>query len=352
MNESANEFAATQRNLPSQVARSPRRRTSLRCGEFIRWHTLLAALFFGAHAHAQEGTAPENQPDAPATPTAEKSAPNEDAPKPGLTLGADVYYGVSNLPGAGRFRDGFWIGAGPFYPSNLYGIYRGEDGLSAKVALSVGQLTSGSDATFDQPIEAFVSKRIRGTDFSVGKFFVPFELMEWQFETEVGVQAARDMGRVGSLTVALTRNRRRGALNAYARYARTFGVATVGVSLGGGRGFSYDTDHNKGAALDLTLEKGRLRFESSAIVAQQNGAASRFGFFFARLNYQLTPKTELYVSRHSWNDRLEQQGDGHFSTLGAVYHFNDHLALESALSRSGDETRRIRWIQVHYTVEK
>lgn len=353
----AHESGATHRNQSSPVARSLHGRNLVSCGKFIRCSFVGALLFWGAPAHAQEGTAPANQPDAPANSTPDESAPAtnpdaQDAPKTGLTLGADLFYGASNLPGAHRFRDGFWIGAGPLYPSNLYGIYRGEDGLNAKVAVSLGKQYNGSVEGFDQPVEAYVSKNYRGTDLTIGKFYVPFELLEWQYETEYGVQAARDFGRSGSLTVALTRNRRRNALNAYARFARTFGIATLGISLGGGRGFSYDTDHDKGAALDLTLEKGRLRFESSVIAAQQNGAASRFGFIFARLNYQLTPKTELYLSRHSWSDRLEQQGNGHFSTLGAVFHLNDHLAVEGALSRSGEQPRNVRWIQLHYTVER
>ncbi len=146
---------------------------------------LLGALLLSlicAHARAQEGEAPANQPDAP-VPAPAAATPTGDAPKIGLTLGADLFGGVSNLPGARRFRDGFWIGSGPNYPSNLYGIYNAKDGTNAKIAVSVGKLYNGSVENFDQPIEAYVSKNYKGTQLTAGKFYVPFELAEWQYES-------------------------------------------------------------------------------------------------------------------------------------------------------------------------
>jgi hypothetical protein len=313
----------------------------------------------GGQAVAQEETAPINRPDAVLTAPAEAESSNatnsksedETAPKIGLTLGAELYYGISNLSGSRRFRDGFWLGSGPTFPSNVYGIYNGKDGTTAKVALSVGKLYNGSVQGFDQPIEAYVSKSYGGIDFTVGKFYVPFELLEWQYESEVGVQASRDFGKNGSLTAAMTYNRERDAANGYLRYAREFGIATVGISFGAGRGFSFDTDHNQGAALDLTVEQGRLRFESSALTARRRGEDSRFGFAFARLNYHLNEPTELYVSRHSWSDRLGQQGNGHYSTLGAVHNINKNLSVEGAISRSGETKKNIHWLQLNYAIE-
>jgi hypothetical protein len=326
--------------------------------QYVSICTLLVIL--GGQAIAQEGTAPVNQPDsvvpAPidASPSNATTSQDEDeaAPKIGLTVGADLYYGTSNLSGSRRFRDGFWLGSGPTFPSNVYGIYNGKDGTKAKVALSLGKLYNGSVEGFDQPIEAYISKNYSGIDFTVGKFYVPFELSEWEYETEAGVQASRDFGENGSLTAAMTFNRERHTANGYLRYAREIGIATVGISFGAGRGFSFDTDHDQGAALDLTLEQGSFRFESSALMARQSGESSRFGFAFARLNYQLNTPTELYVARHSWSDRLGQQGNGHYSTLGAVYRINDNFSLEGATSRSGETKKNIRWLQLHYTIER
>ncbi len=311
----------------------------------------LLLLLICPNSRAQEGESPANQPDAP-IPAPASATPAEEIPRIGLTVGADLFYGVSNLPGARRFRDGFWIGSGPTFPSNLYGIYNTKDGTNAKIAVSVGKLYNGSVENFDQPIEAYVSKNYNGTQLTAGKFYVPFELAEWEYESEFGVQSARDWGKNGSLTAAVTLNRQRNTPNGYLRYARTLGIATLGVSLGAGRGFSFDTDHNEGAALDLTLEKGRFTLESAALLARQRGVDSRFGFAFARLNYQANARTELYLSRHSWSDRLDEQGNGHFSTAGAVFHLNKNFSVEGAIARSGELGKNIQWIQLHYTVER
>ncbi len=166
------------------------------------------------------------------------------------------------------------------------------------------------------------------------------------------MQAARDWGKNGSLTAAVTLNRQRNTPNGYLRYARSVGLATVGVSLGAGRGFSFDTNHDQGGALDLTVRKGRFTLESSVLLALQRGVDSRFRFAFARLNYQANARTEFYLSRHSWSDRLDEQGNGHFSTAGAVFHLNKNFSLESAIARSGELDRNIRWIQLNYTVEQ
>lgn len=328
---------------------------------------LWSALFVVAlsvPAFAQDGTAPANQdgdpttPAPPATPSVtppvEKPVPaaTEEAAPTGVHLGADLYYGTSNLPGAHRFRDGFWIGAGYFYPSNLYATYNAANGTSAKVSVSVGKLYNGSVPGFDQPIEAYVSKPVGKTTLTVGKFYVPFELAEWEYETEFGVQAARDWGNKGSLTTAITYNRAVETPNFYARYARTLGPATIGVSLGGGRGFIADTDHDRGAALDLTIPHRRFLLESTALLAQKSRSDSRFLFAFARLSYQLGPKAKLYISRHSWHDRLDQQGNGQYSTLGAVYQLTKHLSVEGATARDGQGNRTINWAELHYTIER
>jgi hypothetical protein len=250
------------------------------------------------------------------------------------------------------------LGSGAYFPSNIYALYNAKNGVSAKVAVSVGKFYNGSVPGFDQPIEAYVSRPFGKTTFTAGKFYVPFELQEWQYQTQYGFQAARDLGKGASVIAALTYNRRRDTPNAYLRYARSFGPAALGLSLGGGRGFSFDTDHNRGAALDFTLEKKRLRLESAVLLAQKSasssksGSSSQFSFAFARLNYQLDAKTRVYLARHSWSDRLDQQGQGHFSTLGAVYRLNKNLALEGAVSRSGELKRNINWIELHYTVQR
>ncbi|BCM92904.1 hypothetical protein IAD21_04788 [Abditibacteriota bacterium] len=303
-------------------------------------------------AYAQEGTAPANQDGDPATAVTTTPTPDEDAPATGVVFGADLYYGTSNLSNAHRYRDGFWLGYGPAYPSNLYATYNDKSGVTGKVALSVGKLYNGSISGFDQPIEAYVAKPFGKTTLTAGKFYVPFELAEWEYETELGLQAERAFGKQGALTTAVTYNRIRETPNFYARYARTVGPATVGFSLGGGQGFILDTDHDRGAALDLTVEHGRFRLEGAALLAQKSAASSRFGFTFARLNYQLDPKAKIYVSRHSWHDRLDQEGNGHFSTLGAVYQVSKHLSVEGATSRSGELNRTINWVELHYTIER
>ncbi len=318
------------------------------------WSALFVATL-ATGAYAQEGTAPANQDGNPATPVTPSVTPTtapEEEPATGLAVGADIYYGTSNLSIAHRYRDGFWLGYGPSFPSNVYATYTDKSGASAKVSVSVGKLYNGSVPGFDQPIEAYASTPVGKTTLTAGKFYVPFELAEWEYETEWGLQAAHDWGKNGNLTAAVTYNRVRETPNFYARYAHTFGPATIGFSLGGGQGFSFDTDHDRGAALDLTVQHRRFRLESAAMLAQKSSDSSRFAFAFARLNYQLDPKTKLYVARHSWHDRLGQEGNGQFSTLGAVYQVTKHLSVEGATSRAGELNRTINWVELHYTIQR
>ncbi|RYX81922.1 hypothetical protein EON83_22025 [bacterium] len=330
---------------------------------FMLRRALCGAVFafsLSTGAYAQDGTAPVNNPVTPSnpatpstTPPPPTDAPEEEAAPTGFAFGADLYYGTSNAPDAHRFRDGYWLGYGAFYPSNFYTNYNSANGTSGRVSVGVGKLYNGSVPGFDQPIEAYVSKPFGKTTVTAGKFFVPFELSEWVYESEWGLQAARDWGKNDHLTAAVTYNRFRETPNFYARYSRNFGSATIGASLGGGTGFVGDTDHDRGGALDFTLTHRRFRLEGVAELFQQkNAASSRFLFAFARLNYHLDPKTNIYISRHSWFDRLDQQSNGQFSTVGAAYQVTKNLSIEGALSRSGEANRTINFIQLHYTFER
>jgi hypothetical protein len=90
---------------------------------------------------ATPGTPAENPPGT--TSQGREVAPEAAAETPdlGFKLGADLYYGFSNLASARRFRDGFWIGFGPAFPSVVTrALYRarrldGEVGAERRAAL-------------------------------------------------------------------------------------------------------------------------------------------------------------------------------------------------------------------------
>ncbi len=61
-----------------------------------------------------------------------------------------------------------------------------------------------------------------------------------------------------------------------------------------------------------------------------------------------------FLSRHSWFDRSGQLGQGNYTTLGATYQLAKNFAVDAAYARrrADDTPRNIRWLEIHYTVER
>ncbi len=300
---------------------------------------------------AVPGTPLENPPGTTSQgrePVPQPSA-DEATEKPGLKLGLEAFYGASNLPGSRRFRDGFWLGYGPAYPSVIYGRYLGAQGATAKVAVGVGKLYNGSMPTLRQPIEAWYQRPAGSLGVTVGKFYVPFELQEWQYETKWGVMvqgARRGLDMTGSLNYNQDTNKP----NAYFRVGRALTRhATVGISLGAGEGLSYASTHNKALGLDASANYRNFDLLSSYVALRRGAAANNFDFGFAKLSYSGLGRLTPFASYHKWRDRSEQQGDYHGPTLGLTYQLSPGLTLETAYASASN--RYVRWAQLHWIKE-
>lgn len=295
-------------------------------------------------APASGAISPNTSPEAAA-----EAVESEGVTKRAFKTGVDLFYGVSNLPGAKRFRDGFWIGYGPAYPSVVYGRWQTPKGSAAKVAVSVGKLYNGSIANVDQPVEAWYQRPLGSKSLTVGKFYVPFAVQEWEYETKWGAQLAGKAGNT-DYVVAVNHNHVVDAANVYGRIAQALTKnITMGLSLGGGKGFSFDTVHNRGIGLDAAAEWHGWQFNSEYVVLQRR-AQERFQFAWAKLSYTRLGRFTPFISRHTWFDRAGELGNFNCSTLGFAYQVTPTLSLEGAAARPGAPS--VRWIQLHYTVER
>lgn len=310
----------------------------------------------GTTSEARE-VAPDTTPTAPVAGSPSTSTPQEateTAPSEGVTerafkAGVDLFYGVSNLPGARRFRDGFWIGYGPAYPSVVYGRWETPKGSAAKVAVGVGKLYNGSVANVDQPVEAWYQRPLGSQTVTVGKFYVPFALQEWQYETKWGVQLAGKAGKA-DYVVSANHNHNVDAVNVYGRVSQALTKnITLGLSLGGGQGFSFDSVHDRGIGLDATAEWRGWQLNSEYVVLQRR-AQERFQFAFAKLAYTRLGRLTPFISRHTWFDRAGELGNFNNSAAGLAYQLTPTLAVEGAFARGGGQS--VRWIQAHYTAER
>ncbi len=292
--------------------------------------------------------APETPPSAPATEVTETA---EEVEAPGLRVGADFYYGFSNLDGFRRFRDGFWpAGAGLGYPSSVYLRWSSPKGAQARLALSVGQLYNGSTA-FEHPHEAWWKQPLRGKSgtLTLGKFYVPFALQEWEYETKWGAQWERQWGSTG-LASALTYNRNTEKANGYARLGHEFGEnLSVGVSLAAGRGITYDSVHDKAVGLDFTATHGDWQLLGEYMGARGT-SAERFRFLWTRLNYNRWQKFKPFVARYDYHDTTGTMGTFRSYSAGAGYQLRENLTLEGG--RAFTDPNNIWWIQLRWTPEK
>lgn len=302
-----------------------------------------------ARAQTSVVPAPATPPGAPATEVTKKA--DDDAEAPGLRVGTDFYAGFSNLDGFRRIRDGFWAaGSSLAYPSAVYLRWTSPQGAQVKVAVGVGQLYNGSTA-FKQPHEAWWKQPLRGKagTLTLGKFYVPFALQEWEYETKWGAQWEREWGATG-LAGALTYNRNTEKANGYARIGHQFGEnLLVGVSLAAGRGISYDSVHDKAIGADFTARHGDWQ-ALGEYVGARGSSAERFRFLWARLNYDGWKKLKPFVARYDYADTTGSLGTFRSYSVGSGYKVRENLTLEGG--RAFTDTKNIWWLQLHWTPEK
>jgi hypothetical protein len=262
-------------------------------------------------------------------------------PEKAVTVGVDLYAGLSDIPGQRRPTDQLWAGQTVFTPSVVYATWAGQRGTSARLALGVGGATLRTPRLFPQPVEAWVRQGKDGRALTLGRFFAPFGQQEWQFQARNGA-----MVEVGRLTLAA---QERGML--YGRWSAPVAPgATLGVSAASGRGFSYGSVYNRGAGLDLAAAGSgwQLRAESDRFYGP---FGARFRFDFARLEWTRNRAVQPFVSRYDWHDSQSEAagalGSFRSEIVGATWPITPQLSLETATARASG--RRVAWAQVRFT---
>ena len=281
----------------------------------------------------------------PATAAAEPAAGSP------IKVGIDSYVGVSNLEGSRRFSDGFWAGSAAAYPSLAYLRWDNGKGYAAKVSAGFGRMYTGPDSALDQPIEAWWQAPAGrgGGRVTVGKFWVPFGIQEWQYETKPGVMLQWGAGG-GDIAVSANYNRVTRTANAYLRVGKSFGEqATVGVSLATGKGLSYDTDHDRAWALDGTFSWQGWSLGAEYDVLYAPGA-KRFRFAYGKLSYERLGPWKPFVARYQWDDGAEQMGRFRSTVYGLNFRATPQLSVEGAYAPTSD--KNVSWLQLHWTWER
>ena len=265
-----------------------------------------------------------------------------------LKFGADLYYGVSNaIKGRSRFNDGIWAGYGSVYPSLLSFNWQADEAHSLRVSLGVGDLFTASGTPLRQPVEATYQFPVAGGGtMTVGKFYVPFGVQEWEYESKYGALFQSAHGAT-SFTGSLNYNFSRNAPNIYLRIGRQFTPrTTVGVSTGGGRGVFSDSSHALAFGLDLTHDFGSVQLSSEFNFA--DGASGSFQYVSGKLTFTKTGRFLPYLGAYYWHDSAQELGN--FSSLGGGlgYRMNRFLTVEGGYSRAN--SRNVFWFQSHITI--
>jgi hypothetical protein len=266
-------------------------------------------------------------------------------------FGLDYYAGRSNLAGQRRFSDGFWIGSGPAYPANAYLRWETGNGAEAKFSYGTGSLYRGPNSVVTQPNEAWYQTPLgntkSNTKVTLGKFYVPFALQEWQYESKWGGMVQTSWGKT-DLSASLNADRLTDNPNLYTRLGHNLSEnINVGVSLGLGRGISFGTPQNKAFGVDLTANWRKFSLISEYVDIRRR-AADRFSFGFAKLSYE-AGKWRPFVSRHSWNDRSGNYGSFRSSTAGVDFQVSPQVVLQAAVSHNPGQN--VKWLQIHWTPE-
>ena len=177
-------------------------------------------------------------------------------------FGADLYYGISNATeGRSRINDGIWAGYGTIYPSLISFNWQADEAHGLRVSLGVGELFTASGTSLRQPVEATYQFPVAGGGtMTVGKYYVPFGIQEWEYESKYGAMFQSAHGAT-SFTGSLNYNFSRKAPNIYLRIGRQLSPrTTAGMSTGGGRGFFSHSSHALAFGVDLTHDFGGVQF--------------------------------------------------------------------------------------------
>ncbi|BDI31906.1 hypothetical protein CCAX7_39570 [Capsulimonas corticalis] len=313
---------------------------------------LLAAIGPCVHAQTSSTTPGATAPEAPAgaaAPAAPAVPPQADAPKsPPLKIGIDAYLGLSDQQGNRTLYDGAWIGFGSAYPSVVYGRWDPSDSETVKASISIGKLYRAQNRIIDQPVEAYYQKRLGRSSITVGKYYVPFGVQEWEYETRPGVMYQYDDG-ANTVAASVNYNDNRRTTNGYLRVGRKFSERlTFGLSAGTGAGFSFGTDHNSGFGADATVT-----FNAWQLVSEYNDYRTpdnlHFRFAHGKLFYNAWGPWKPYIGVYSWSDEAKEEGDFRSTVVGVGRQVTPWAYLDGGYSSTS--VAHVAWVEAHITWE-
>lgn len=118
---------------------------------------------------------------------------------------------------------------------------------------------------------------------TLGKFYVPFGVQEWEYESKYGAMFQIAHGAT-SFTGSVNYNFNRNSPNIYLRIGRQFTPRTsAGVSTGGGRGVFSDSSHALAFGIDLAHDFGGVQFSAEYDFA--DGASGSFQYVSGKLTF-------------------------------------------------------------------
>ena len=268
----------------------------------------------------------------------------------GIRVGVDLYTAVGQLPGGVRrgYFDGMWAGNGAQYPSTAYARWDNGSGSAARVSLGFGGMYTNAENSLYQPVEAWWQVPAGSASLTIGKFYVPFGVQEWQYETKPGVMFGWAPGPY-EVAASANYNENTRRPNAYLRVGRSFGEAvSIGASLAAGRGLSYDSLHSRAWGVDATLAHAGWRLTSEYMDCRHDAGNFRFGF--AKLAYEDLGAWTPFVAAYSWKDRAEEFPNFRSAVAGLGYQVSPALSLEGAYAATSD--KGAWWAQAHWAWER
>ena len=319
---------------------------------FVILASLLAATSGVAHAQTSSTTPGAASPEAPAG-AAAPAVPAAVAPTAApaaapLKIGIDAYLGISDQQGNRTFYDGYWIGYGPAYPSVVYGKWDPSDSETVKASISIGRLYRAQNRIIDQPVEAYYQKRFGHSSVTVGKYYVPFGVQEWEYETKPGVMYQYDDG-VDTVAASVNYNDDRRSTNTYLRVGRKFSnQLTFGLSAGTGKGVSFGTDHNQGFGADATVTVAAWQLISE-YDEFRTPDGKHFRFAHGKLLYNAWGPWKPYFGLYSWSDEAKQEGDFRSTVVGVARQLTPWVNVDGGYSSTS--VAHVAWVEAHITWE-
>jgi hypothetical protein len=276
---------------------------------------------------------------------------NAEAPK--INAGIDAYIGTSDIDGQRDFNDGIWAAAGPAnamaLPSTVYLTADFGNGLTAKASYGIGDMNQYKPNDLDRMPELYVSKQSGDFTVTAGKFWIPFAFQDWEWETKPGVMVRWAKGTTNVTgAVVYNDNNDSDSTNSYLRVGKTVADGVdLGVSVAGGKGWSYNCPHDAGYGLDYTISKKKFKLVGEAFQATGSGD---FWCSMSKISYEGFNKVIPFIVYNAWNDASGFNGRWRSTTYGADIALSKGVSLQAAYAPTSAGSRV--WAQLHVTLEK